>query len=399
MAGGGFGYAPRMERLLGIEEELLLFDPATRLVVPAAPTVLKEFREHGAGRRPARAATDQLDQELFRHQLETRTDPTSDAEEALSQLVAARRTAGEAARAAGLAAGACGAVPLGGEQAVVTHNDRYLAMVDRFGEIARTGGTCGMHVHVAIESDEEGVAVIDRITPWLPTLLAVSANSPFADGRDTGYASWRTQVWTRWPSAGPTEAFGSLEGYREVCRAMLASGVALDVGMLYFDARLSAAHPTVEVRVCDVCTDPRQAVGLAVLVRALVETASRSWREGRSFPRWRSEELRAASWRASRFGMSDTLVDPISRELRPAREVLEVLAGLVEPALQEAGDTDLVATLLEQAVRDHGATRQRAAFERGGDIEAVVDDLVDRTERSWLPRDTATGQGLGSMHG
>ena len=142
---------------LGIEEELLLFDPSSRAVVPAAPRVLKEFREHGHGRRRARAATDELDHELFRHQLETRTDPTRDSDDAFAQLVAARRTAGEAARAAGLAAGACGTVPLDGAQSVVTSNDRYRAMVELFGEVARTGGTCGMHVHVEIASDEEGV--------------------------------------------------------------------------------------------------------------------------------------------------------------------------------------------------------------------------------------------------
>ena len=113
-------------------------------------------------------------------------------------------------------------------------------MVDTFGEIGRGGGTCGMHVHVAIESDEEGVGVIDRIAPWLPVLLAVSANSPFVDGRDSGYASWRAQMWARWPSAGPTEPFGSAQAYHEASRFLLEAGAARDQGMLYFDARLSA---------------------------------------------------------------------------------------------------------------------------------------------------------------
>jgi len=194
LSGRRVGYASTMTRMLGIEEELLLLDRTTRAVVPAAQRVLKEFREHGHGRREARAATDELDQELFRHQLETRTDPTRDADDAFAQLVAARRTAGEAARAAGVAAAACGIVPMPSQQSVVTPNDRYRTMVERYGEIARTGGTCGMHVHVDIASDEEGVAVLDRIAPWLPVLLAVSANSPFVAGRDSGYASWRAQV-------------------------------------------------------------------------------------------------------------------------------------------------------------------------------------------------------------
>lgn len=372
-----------MVRTVGVEEELLLFDPDSREVAAAAPALLKQFREHGAGRRPPQASTDELDQELFRHQLETRTDPATDLDDVLAQVVAARRTAGEAARAVDLRVGACGIVPLGGDRSVVTANDRYHDMVETYGEVARTGGTCGMHVHTAIESDEEGVAVIDRITPWLPVLLAMSANSPYVAGRDSGHASWRSQVWARWPSAGATEQFGSVEGYREASRALLESGAARDVGMLYFDARLAVSHPTVEVRVCDVCTDPVLAVAIVALVRGLVECAARDWRSGRELPRWRAEALRAAHWRASRYGMADSLVHPGTARLARAPEVLGALVDRVRRVLVEAGDLELVETAVRRSVSDNGATRQRAAFERTGELTAVVDDVVARTEASW----------------
>lgn len=370
-------------RTVGVEEELLLFDPATREVEAAAPAVLKQFHEHGHGRHPPRAATDELDHELFRHQLETRTDPETDLDAVLAQLVAGRRTAGEAARAAGLRVGACGIVPLGGARSVVTPNDRYRDMVDSYGEVARTGGTCGMHVHTGIDGAEEGVAVIDRIAPWLPVLLALSANSPFVESRDSGYASWRAQVWSRWPSAGQTEQFGSVAGYREVSRMLLETGAARDAGMLYFDARLSEAQPTVEVRVCDVCTDPVLAAAIVALVRALVETAARDWRAGRTPPAWRAEGLRAAHWRASRFGMADSLVHPESARLAPAREVVDALVERVEVVLDEAGDLEAVVAAVARSVSDNGATRQRAAFERTGEVAGVVDDLIARTEASW----------------
>src|SRR6478736_8109838 len=194
-----------MVRALGIEEELLLVDPATREAVPGSARVLKEFHDHGRGHHGPVSATEDVDHELFRHQLETRTDPTRAAADAFAQLVSARRTAGEAARASGLATAASAVPVLGGDLSAVTDDDRYRDMVDTYGQLARTGGTCGMHVHIDIDSEEEGVAVIDRIGPWLQVLLAVSANSPFADGRDTGYASWRAQLWRRWPSAGTTE--------------------------------------------------------------------------------------------------------------------------------------------------------------------------------------------------
>jgi carboxylate-amine ligase len=374
-----------MARTLGLEEELLLVDPETREVAPVAQQVLKAHREHGRGRLGTEAAADELDQELFRHQVETRTDPATDLADALAQVVEARRTAGEAAAAVGAAVVACGIAPLGGDLAEVSPSSRYREMVETYGDIARSAGTCGMHVHVGIESDEEGVAVIDRVAPWLPVLLAVSANSPYFRGHDTGHASWRSQVWSRWPSAGPTEQFRSLEGYREACRALLESGAARDDGMLYFDARLSAGQPTVELRVFDVCTDPEDAVLVAALGRGLVEVAARAWAAGDDLPAWRAEALRSAQWRAARYGLSECLVHPLHRELRPAREVLEDLVEHVRPALEEAGDLERVRAGVDRLSAGGGAVRQRAAFERTGEVSGVVDDLISRTEASWNP--------------
>ena len=376
-----------MVRTLGVEEELLLVDPASGRSAAGAPRVLKQHREHGRGRGGLGPATDALDQELFRHQLETRTDPTRDAADAVAQLATARRTAGEAARQAGLATIASGFDPLGGDRTAVTTNDRYQSMVDTFGAIGRGGGTCGMHVHVEIESDEEGVGVIDRIAPWLPVLLAISANSPFGDGRDSGYASWRAQMWARWPSAGSTEPFGSAQAYHEASRFLLESGAARDLGMLYFDARLSHGQPTVEIRVCDVCADPETAVLVAVLVRGLVETEARHWSQSRPVEGWRSEALRAAHWRASRYGLSDTLVHPTERERRPAPVVLDALLEHVGPALADAGDLERATAGLHRALGQNGASRQRAAYERSGSVEGVVADLIRRTEASWDSQD------------
>lgn len=376
-----------MVRTLGVEEELLLVDPETGVSVAGAPRVLKQHREHGRGKSGVGPATDALDQELFQHQLETRTDPTRDAADAVAQLATARRTAGEAARAVGLATIASGFDPLGGDRTVVTHNDRYQDMVDTFGAIGRGGGTCGMHVHVEIDSEDEGVGVIDRIGPWLPVLLALSANSPFADGRDSGYASWRAQMWTRWPTAGSTEPFGSAQGYHEASRFLLETGAARDRGMLYYDARLSIGHPTVEIRVCDVCADPATAVVIAVLVRGLVETAADDWSQARPVEAWRSEALGAAHWRASRYGLSDTLVHPVERRLRPASVVLDALLDRVRPALEESGDLGRATAGLHRALSENGATRQRAAYERSGSVEGVVADLIRRTEASWDAQD------------
>ncbi|MDH2416614.1 glutamate--cysteine ligase [Nocardioides sp. CER19] len=376
-------------RTVGVEEELLLVDPDTRAVSSRSAEVLKANREHGSGRDP-QTSSDELDQELFLHQIETRTDPTTDLDDVARQLVAARRTAGEAAVSAGLGVIACGIVPIEGSEPQVSPNERYRAMVETFGETARNGSTCGTHVHVAIDSPEEGIGVIDRIAPWLPVLVAVGANSPFAAGRDTNYASWRSQAWMRWPSAGATEAFESVEGYREAARMLLMTGAARDEGMLYFDARLSVTQPTVEIRVLDACTDHEDAVLAAALVRGLVVTAAREWADEWPLDRWRAELLRASHWRAARMGLSNTLVHPRERELRPAREVLEALVDHVRDVLEEAGDLDRVVEGVDRVLRAGGASRQRAAYERGGSIESVVDDLLSRTEETWKGGEVAT---------
>ena len=152
-------------------------------------------------------------------------------------------------------------------------DERYQQMTDAFGIIGRNHLTCGMHVHVSIATRAEGVTVLDRIRPWLPTLLALSANSPYWQDEDTSYASYRHVALGLWPSAGPTEEFGDEAGYDAAVAHLINSGAALDEGMIYFDARLSARYPTVEIRAADVTPRLSSAVMVAALCRALVETA------------------------------------------------------------------------------------------------------------------------------
>jgi glutamate---cysteine ligase / carboxylate-amine ligase len=216
-------------------------------------------------------------------------------------------------------------------------------------------------------------ASLDRIRPWLAPLLAISSNSPFWDGDDSGYASFRHQVWGRWPSAGPTGLFGSADRYRELTGAMLATDTVLDDGMLYFAARLSQQHPTVEIRVADVCLGPEDAVLVAGLTRALVERAVRDAVAGVVPDPVPTEVLRLAEWRAARSGLDGDLLDPRTWRPAPARDVLDALLGHVREPLEDAGDLPVVQELVD-AVRGRGtgAFRQRAVFRRAGDLRAVV---------------------------
>jgi len=377
-------------RKVGVEEELLLVDPdtgRTRAVADRALRVRRDVGDDEVVDRPGAGVEDgsdevaEVESELFRQQLETMTEPCTSLDDLAAQLSTGRRTVCGLADEVGAAAVAVPAPVLAqGDDGDVTNEPRYRRIRAEFGELARTSLVCGMHVHVEVTDADEGVRVINRIRPWLPVVLAVSANSPYHHGHDTGYASWRTQIWTRWPTGGSGEPFGTAAVYDEVRQRLTQWGVAFDDGMLYFDARLSANFPTIEVRVADVCTDLEDAVLVAALVRALVTAAAE---QGFGVPEcgeWRSELLRAATWRASRHGLADRLVHPTLMELAPAREVLESLVALVRPALEEAGDLALVRDLVERLLtRGNGATRQRRVFEAQGSLGTVVTDLCART--------------------
>lgn len=375
----------REPRKVGVEEELLLVDPGTGERLDVSRRVLHEHRALPEGSKED-AASD-LDHELLQHMVETRTDATADLGEIAAQLRGARRTAIRAAEAAGAAVAAVGTAPLSQTNHRVTVDPRYQRIVQRFGETARNAGTLGTHVHVDVASDEEAIRVIDGLRPWLPLLVALSANSPYSSGVDTGYASWRQQVWTRLPSAGQAEPFGTVEEYRRVAEALVATGAALDEGMLYFDARPAADLPTVEIRVADACTEVQQTLLVAALSRALVETVAGLEPPA---PAIRTDLLRAAHWRAARFGTDGELVHPVTGDLVPAADAVAVLVDTVGPALDVAGDRRLVEDALSRiAATGTGARRQRSVQERTGEIRAVVADLVERTAAE------ASGSGSG----
>lgn len=370
-------------RKVGVEEELLLVDPETGELANASAAVLHGHRTERLRDRRAdehRPASQDLEGELLRHMVETHTDPADDLADIGRELREARRTAITAAEESGYALAAVATPPLSPREPGVSPDPRYERIVGEFGETGRHAGTLGMHVHVDIADDEEGVRVIDRLRPWLPLLVALSANSPYASGRDTGYASWRQQVWGRWPSAGTAEPYGTVAEYRRVSATLIRLGAALDQGMLYFDARLAADYPTLEIRVADTCTEVDDALVVVALTRALVETLARDPDPGEPV---RSDVLRAAGWRAARYGVSGDLVHPLTGDLVPAADALAALVARVAPALAAAGDTERVDEgLARLSATGNGARRQRAAYERTGDLARVVADLVDRTRAS-----------------
>ncbi|MDR6506990.1 glutamate--cysteine ligase [Arthrobacter oryzae] len=387
-------------RTFGVEEELLIVDPVTGEPLALADALLagRKLAADDAPDKPRipdphDSTNDDdatgLTAELKLEQIETQTRPCLDYAELLHQIRQGRGLADRAARKHSARVAALATSPI----ASTTHttpNPRYATMQERFGLTVYEQLTCGFHVHTFIESPEEGVAVLDRIRDKLAVLTALSANSPFWNGVETGFESYRTQAWNRWPTSGPSQIFGTHSVYRRVVTRLLDSGVLLDEGMIYFDARLSRNHPTVEVRVADVCLDAEDAALIAVLVRGLVESASREWRAGVDPAPVPTVLLRMAAWQASNCGLRGDLLDFGTFRPAPAEEVVEALVDFVAPVLVEQDELELAREGVSRILnRGTGSEQQRRAMQaeltRGADapagLAAVVAHSVEVTMR------------------
>lgn len=360
-------------RTVGVEEELLLVEPDSGEPKALSAALLARSAKEDPGQGV-------FEKELFGQMLEFATHPQPDMAGLGAEIMRCRKQAALHAGEIGCAVAALATSPLPVSPSI-SLNERYQWMGDRYGIDARGALVCGCHVHVSVDSDEEGVAVLDRIRPWLPVLCAISANSPFWQGQDAGYASYRTNVWRRWPSAGPTELFGSPDRYHQLVADMVATGVILDEAMVYFDARLAEHYPTVEIRVADVCLRADTAVLIATLSRALVETASRDWQAGRPPPGHRMSLLKLATWQAARFGLDQDLLDPATMRPRPAPVVLRSMLEHTREVLAESGDVVLADEAVGELLRrGNGATEQRKLMERTDSLRNVVAECVRRTQ-------------------
>lgn len=354
----------------GVEEEFLLIDPATGEPVAVNKAVAGHAAEHGV----------KLQLELTSCQIETTSEVVSSSGDLLAELTRLRHIAAEAAKASGAQLLAAALPPTRPNEFPITDNPRYRQIADKFGRIAEEG-ICGAHVHVAVPSREVAVRVSNRLRPWLPLFLALTANSAVYRGADTGYASWRSIVWARWPSAGPPPHFDSVDEYDGMVRMLRRAGAVLDDGMVYWDVRPSAKFPTVEVRVADVPATVGETVLLAMLLRASVMTALEDDRRGEPSPPLAPHALKAAYWKSARDGLVGEAIDVLdSHAPVPAQKLLQRMVDHVRPALEDVGDYQTVMCELARLDYDgNGAMRQRRAWNRRHDVKDVITELAAAT--------------------
>ncbi|MBH0777836.1 glutamate--cysteine ligase [Nocardia bovistercoris] len=355
---------------VGVEEEFLLVDPCSG--APAA----KNLEVAAAARR----AGVSLQLEMTCAQVETSTRVHTETAALHEELRTLRRTVADCAVDNGARLLAVAIPPTVSHRLPITAIPRYQRIARTFGLLADEQGLCGCHVHVGVPDRETAVLVGNYVRPWLPVLLAMTANSAIYRGEETGYASWRSILWRRWPSAGPPPYFTSLDEYEAMVAMMRVGGSILDNKMVYWDIRPSESFPTVEIRVSDVPATAEEAALLAALIRAAVTTGLRWMAEGVPAPAVPAEVLRAAYWNAAHAGLDGPGLDPVHGRIVPHREILSRLVETVSPALREAGDLDFVLDAIASLhVRGNGARRQVATMRARSEIGDVVEELTRAT--------------------
>ncbi|KPH99948.1 Carboxylate-amine ligase ybdK [Actinobacteria bacterium OV450] len=358
---------------VGVEEEYLLVDRRTGLPVARGPHVVK-------------AATavlgEQAQAEFLGAQVEVCTRPTADLAELRCQLGLLRKVMGEAAADAGCLLVATGTPVIPpGSPPTVTPGERYGRLAARWPSLVGSydGVVCGCHIHVGVTGRGQALALSNHMRPWLPTLQALAANSPFSLARDTGWASTRSVEHARWPGVGPAPLLDEV-GYERLADHLVKTGALLDRRMIYWYARPSEHVPTLEIRVCDVNADLDVVLLLTALVRGLATTLLLDVGDGRPLPDLPADRLHAAHRLAARHGLAGDGLDPVLGERVPALTLTERLMARAAPGLAAAGDIDLAEELFRRVRRSGGgAASQRAAYVRRGRLADVVSDLVRTT--------------------
>jgi carboxylate-amine ligase len=373
-------FATATDLTVGLEEEFALCDPGTLDLVPR----FEELRDAAATSDPL--LHEAIAGELISSELEIVSGRGRDVHDAIARQRGARRRLFALAAARGVALGATGTHPFADYRAQRNIDTKhYRRVVDGLGYVARRNNTFSLHVHVGVRGADRAVAVCDRLRPVLPLLLAISANSPFVDDRDTGLHSARSVTFTRtFPRCGVPDAFGSWGAYADYVDLLVRVNSIVEGTQLWWSVRPHLTYGTVEVRICDAQTTAPESDALAALVVACVAQAARDVDEGVPFVDPAGRFVEENLWRAMRHGLDGDLIDLDAGVEFPAAAAAERLARWTEPVRAELG--------LDVAVRErNGAQRQLAIREAGADLREVYALVVRETADSYGRQEAPTG--------
>ena len=348
---------------VGVEEEFQLVDPSTRELAQAVEAVLDAAPE----------SSELMARELFQNCVETRTPVFSDVAGLARRLPEFRREVAKAATEAGVGISASGLHPTSDPFAQrFTPGERYRRMEEELGALARLQIIYALHVHVGVPDEDAAIQATNALLRHVPVLIALSANSPFWYGMDTRFACARAKIRDASPRSGLPPTFRDWEEFEGYTEALVAMGNIPDFSWFWWDVRPHPRHGTVELRVPDAQAEPDYVVALAALTQCLVATAGDYAPEDARF-------VSENKWRAIRRGLDARFYDFASGEERGARETAGDLVARLRPVSQDLRCEAELEGVLEILERGNGAELQRAAYEKRGSLQDVLDYLLEAT--------------------
>jgi len=365
-------FAASTDWTVGLEEEFAILDPDTLDLVPH----FEDLRDAAAASDPVLSAS--IAGELISSEIEIRSGRGDDVHDAQARQRDLRRRLFELAAGRGVALGATGTHPWADyrEQPNID-TEHYRCVVEGLQYVARRNNTFSLHVHVGVQGADRAIAVCDRLRPVLPTLLALSANSPYLDARDSGLHSARTQSFTKsFPRCGIPDAFGDWATYAQYIDVLTRTNSIVEYTQVWWSVRPHFSFGTVEVRIADAQGTATESDALGQLIVATVAQAARDHDEGRPAPALPGRMLEENLWRAIRYGMDGKLIDFGTMAEQPASAAVAGLLTWTAPMRSELGIEPMLPTL-------NGAQRQRRAIASGVPMEEVYAASVQDTRQTY----------------
>ena len=350
---------------LGVEEEYMVLDPITHELKSHEQKIVHEGQK---------VIKDKVKAEMHQAVVEVGTDICADADEAFLDVAALRKTISGIAGDLGFAMGAAGTHPFSHwESQLITDHARYNEIVNELQEAARSNLIFGLHVHVGMETREMANHIANSTRYFLPHVFALSTNSPFWEGRMTGYKSFRTKVFDKFPRTGIPEAFDSIEAYDSYVKLLIKTNCIDNAKKIWWDLRVHPFFNTVEFRICDVPMTVDETIAIASLFQAICARIYMLRSKNLNFIQYSRALINENKWRASRYGIDGRLIDFGKEEELNTRALIYELLNFVEPVLDHLGSRhrlDYVNKMLEQGT---GADRQLAVFEKTKNLVTVVE--------------------------
>ena len=371
-------FANSTDFTIGLEEEFALVDPGTLDLV-------HRYDELNAECRADEVLAESVAGELISSEIEIRSGKSKTFAEAMERQQERRVRLFAAAHGLGIELAATGTHPWASylDQKIID-TPHYRRLQQELRWVAQRNNTWSLHVHVGVRDADRAVAVCDQLRGVLPQLLALSANSPFLDGRETGLHSIRTEIFTRtFPRCGVHEPFGDWSTYADFVDLLVRTGSIVEATQLWWSVRPHHAFGTVELRICDAQSRGSESFGLAGLIAACVAQAALDYDEGSLKATLRQREIEENLWRAIRYGMGGQMIDFDRGEEIPTRAALERLVDWTEPARKLLG--------IEVAIPEaNGAQRAYIALAGGAGVEEVYRESVAETQRTYVPEEVST---------